>query len=142
MQDSQSTPEFVPSGPARPRILVIDDDTELRELLVRVLESAGYETSQATNGVEGVRAVESEPPDLVLTDIVMPEQEGIETILQLRASHADLPVIAMSGGTRFGSGDYLKIAERLGASVTLAKPFAPADLMAAVSRLLPMPSSV
>jgi len=117
------------------RILVIDDDDQLRGLLLRVLQRAGHDVHGAGNGREGEEICASFPPDVVVTDIVMPEQEGIETIVSLRRGTPGLPIIAMSGGAIYGSGEYLEIARRLGAT-TLRKPFLPQDLVDAVERAL------
>jgi len=117
------------------KILVIDDDDQLRDLLIRVLERADHEVRGADNGRSGERECREFAPDLVVTDIVMPEQEGIETIMSLRRHTPGLPIIAMSGGAMYGSGEYLDIARRLGAS-TLRKPFLPQDLLDAVRQAL------
>ena len=117
------------------KILVIDDDDQLRALLLRVLERANHETAGAENGRAGELVYASFAPDLVVTDIVMPEQEGIETIMSLRRRNAGLPIIAMSGGAMYSSGEYLEIARRLGAA-TLCKPFLPQDLLDAVDQAL------
>lgn len=117
------------------KILVIDDDDQLRDLLVRVLKRAEHEVRHADNGRSGERECEAFQPDLVVTDIVMPEQEGIETIMSLRRHVPRLPIIAMSGGAMYGSGEYLDIARRLGAA-TLRKPFLPQDLLDAVDQAL------
>ena len=123
-----------------PRILVIDDDQPLRETLARVLAGAGYETDQAADGNAGLAACARHRPDLVITDIIMPDREGIETILELRRRSPDLPVIAMSGGS-VGHRDYLTAATQLGAVRGLAKPFLPQDLLDAVRDVLdPVPS--
>jgi len=119
------------------RILVIDDDTQLRTLLVRVLQQAGHEVADADNGRRGLALVAEYGPELVVTDIVMPEQEGLETIQALRRDHPGLPIIAMSGGAAYGSGAYLQMAGKLGAAATLRKPFDPEDLVAAIEAVLP-----
>ncbi|MGQ9916415.1 MAG: response regulator [Bryobacteraceae bacterium] len=103
----------------RKRILVVDDDAGVRDVLRSMLEMAGYSVSEAENGKEAMRVLRAEGADLILTDLVMPEQEGIETIKALRQEYPDLKVIAMSGA--FG-GDYLRIAAYLGAHATLPKP--------------------
>lgn len=118
------------------RILVIDDDTQLRTLLVRVLDQAGHEVVDAENGRLGLAAAEEFHPEVVVTDIVMPDQEGLETIQALVKDRPGLPIIAMSGGAAYGSGAYLQIAQKLGAAATLRKPFDPADLVQAVDAVL------
>ncbi|MBT3395769.1 MAG: response regulator [Alphaproteobacteria bacterium] len=114
------------------RVLVIDDDDALREVIAGALESQGYEVLQANNGRNGVDSLHRSPADLVITDIIMPEQEGVGTILEIRKSFPDLKIIAMSGGTGSGSVDYLEVAEKLGAADTLMKPFRQHQLLSAV----------
>jgi CheY-like chemotaxis protein len=101
------------------KILVVDDDPGVRDVIRSMLESAGYSVLAAENGKEAMKILRSTRVDLILTDLVMPEQEGIETIKTLRREYPDLKVIAMSGA--FG-GDYLRIASYLGAHATLPKP--------------------
>lgn len=101
------------------KILVVDDDPGVRDVIRSMLESAGYRVLAAENGKEAMKILKAERVDLILTDLVMPEQEGIETIKTLRREYPDLKVIAMSGA--FG-GDYLRIASYLGAHGTLSKP--------------------
>ncbi len=99
----------------------------------------GHETSVAMNGVEGVRKARCHRPDIVITDIFMPQREGIETIVELRSVYGDLPIIAMSGGTKTNPAskiDYLAIATGIGASATLDKPVNAFALSAAVDDLL------
>ncbi|MFZ5929553.1 MAG: response regulator [Acidobacteriota bacterium] len=103
----------------RRRVLVVDDDPGVRDVIRSMLESSGYSVLLAANGKEAMRLLKSERADLILTDLVMPEQEGIETIKALRREYPEIKVIAMSGA--FG-GDYLRIAAYLGAHATLAKP--------------------
>ncbi len=104
-------------GPTK--ILVVDDDPAVRDVVTSMLETAGYEVTKAGNGREALRILGAAPIDLVITDLVMPEQEGIETIKLIRRDYPRAKVIAMSGA--FG-GDYLRIAGYLGAHGTLAKP--------------------
>lgn len=100
-------------------VLVVDDDPGVRDVIRSMLESSGFSVLLAENGKEAMRMLKTERADLILTDLVMPEQEGIETIKALRQEYPDIKVIAMSGA--FG-GDYLRIASYLGAHATLAKP--------------------
>ena len=93
------------------RVLVIDDDDALREVISGALEFQGYEVAQANNGRKGVDLLDGTLVDLVITDIIMPEQEGVETTLEIRKRFPDLKIIAMSGGTRFRTMDYLEVAE-------------------------------
>jgi len=117
------------------RILLIEDDDLLRDVLAQSLIAAGHEVVQASNGEEGVQLFRAAPTDVVVTDLVMPVQEGVETIMQLRACRRDLPIIAMSGGVP-NSKLYLSIAGRMGAQRILAKPFTPAQLLAAIDEAL------
>lgn len=119
-----------------PSILVIDDDAQLRGFLREVLDQEGFEVLEADNGTVGCAMFERHRPDLVLTDIVMPEKEGMELIMELRRSHPELPIIAMSGGNAGFSGSYLAAAGKLGADATLAKPFTASHLLSAIQELL------
>jgi CheY-like chemotaxis protein len=119
------------------RILVIDDDHAVRLTIQVFLEREGHEVICASDGNEGLRAFTSDSPQLIITDIIMPNKEGIETIMQIRQRDAAIPIIAMSGGGRVGNADFLKMAGRLGANEVLAKPFERQDLIAALRRLLP-----
>lgn len=110
---------MTPGDTAPPSILVVDDDAGVRQVLRGMLTPAGYRVEVATNGREAIERIRLEHFDLVITDLVMPEQEGIETIKILRRDFPNLKVIAISGA--FG-GDYLRIAAFLGAHCTLAKP--------------------
>ncbi len=123
------------------RILVIDDEPDVREFLVAALSRAGYLVTAAANGREGVHACRREEMDLVITDLVMPEKEGLETILELRREHPDLAVIAISGGPRGSNRNYLGAAELCGADRVFGKPIAPAALLAAVKDVLGTPKT-
>jgi CheY-like chemotaxis protein len=115
-----------------PKILVIDDNVVVRNTLVQILESEGYEVVSAEDGRRGLTVYRSEKPDLVITDIIMPEKEGIETIRDIRGLSPDAKIIAISGGGRIGSTDFLKIARQLGASDVLAKPLDPDHFVSVV----------
>ncbi|MFN8651085.1 MAG: response regulator [Gemmatimonadales bacterium] len=123
------------------RILVVDDDDQFRRMVQRTLERAGYEVEPAANGKEALARFEARPPDLVLTDLVMPEKEGLETILALRQKWKTPRIIAMSGGGRNLPEEYLEAARVLGVAATLEKPFATKDLLTAVRSVLERPSS-
>ena len=118
------------------RILVIDDDDQIRNALRQVLELEGNEVLTARSGKEGLRLFEEYTVDLIVTDIVMPEKEGLETIMELRKTHPDVKIIAISGGGHVQPESYLRMAKQLGASRTLAKPFQREELLAAVRELL------
>jgi DNA-binding response OmpR family regulator len=104
-------------------ILLIEDDELFRDALANALAKYGYRVMQAANGEEGVNQFRAEPADLVITDMVMPQKEGIETIGELRELAPRLGIIAMSGGLAHNAPVYLKIAGALGANRTLRKPF-------------------
>lgn len=118
------------------RILAIDDDPNVRQMICRMLERNGYEVVTAANGADGVKEYRSNPPDAVVTDIIMPEQEGIETIRQLKSEFPDCRIIAISGGGRVGPQDYLNMAKLLGAAKTISKPFESAQLVSAIREVL------
>ncbi|PTX90860.1 response regulator [Opitutus sp. ER46] len=117
------------------RILIIDDDDLLRDVLARTLAISGHIVDQADNGQAGLDRFRAAPADVVITDIVMPVQEGVETILQLRREQPKVPIIAMSGGVA-NSKLYLNIAGRIGADYVLSKPFSPQELLEAVNRVV------
>ena len=119
------------------RVLVIDDEQLARFTIREILETAGHEVVEAKNGNQGVSFQRSSACDIVVTDIIMPEKEGVETIIELRKDYPDLPIIAISGGGRTRNLDFLKIAEQYGAHTILAKPFSEDELLDAVDSLLP-----
>ena len=118
------------------RVLVIDDDEQVRALLYEILDRAGFQVMEASNGVEGLKLYRSQPADLVITDLIMPEKEGVETIMELRSQFPNARIIAISGGQRAGGRDYLPIAARLGARRTVAKPFSRQEILEAVRESL------
>lgn len=117
------------------RILLVDDDRAIRDSVAMVLEGAGFVVDQAEQGATALRQLRVHAPDLVITDILMPQKEGIETIREVRAILPDAPIIAMSGSADTGA-NYLKMAESLGATATLAKPFEAKEMLELVNRLL------
>jgi DNA-binding response OmpR family regulator len=120
-----------------PTILIIDDDKEIRTMLRELLEFNGYAVIEAADGNAGVRQFEATLPDLVITDIVMPDQEGISTILEIRKKKRDTRIIAISGGGLMASpDDYLSIARKLGADRVFMKPLQLAALLSAVRTLI------
>lgn len=121
------------------RILVIDDEPTALDLLQRILIAEGYEVVSATNGREGVEKFAKTPCDLLVTDMVMPEKDGLRTILDLRLEAPDLPVLAISGGGVIPKERYLTVAGYLERVETLAKPFAVQELVETVKRLLQPP---
>jgi DNA-binding response OmpR family regulator len=121
------------------QILVIEDDFAVRELILQTLSKAGYQVIAAGDGVEGLSLFREKNPALVITDIVMPQKEGLQTIIELRQQSPGVKVIAMSGGGRYCNADYLKLARKFGASRTVSKPFMRDEMLAAVRELLAEP---
>ncbi|MGE3539222.1 MAG: response regulator [Candidatus Tectimicrobiota bacterium] len=119
-----------------PRILLIDDEPYVRDVLRRFLEHAGYEVVEAPNGREALQQYDSIPIDLIITDLLMPEQDGLEIIQALRRQTPCVKIIAISGGGQTGLLDLLPIAEKLGAQCTLRKPLRRHELLAAVQQVL------
>ena len=119
--------------PRSRKILIVDDDEAVRRVLHSILESAGHSVTAATNGREALDIMSGGDFELMITDLVMPEQEGIETIKLLRKEYPDVKVIAMSGA--FG-GDYLQIAGFMGAHKTLVKPIRMQTVLNAVEDVM------
>jgi DNA-binding response OmpR family regulator len=118
------------------RILIIDDEPHILLMVKKMLERAGYEVDLASNGSEGLRMFESIQPDLVITDIIMPEKEGLETIREMRRQSNDLQIIAMSGGGKISADNYLETAKIFGAARLIEKPFSQNLLLTYVEELL------
>ena len=118
-------------------VLVIEDNKDLRELIHFVLESAGHTVSVATDGEAGLRAQRERPADVVITDIFMPNQDGLETIASLRRDYPQVKVVAMSGGgSRVKGEGTLLTAKEIGAHWILVKPFEHDELLQAVRALV------
>jgi CheY-like chemotaxis protein len=117
-------------------VLIADDEPILRKNLGRFLESLGYHVRLAANGKEAVAAMDERAPDVLLTDLNMPDMDGFEILTQLRARGSPLPVIAMSGGGRFDKALLLDSAAALGALITLQKPFELDELRDAIAEVL------
>lgn len=118
------------------RILVVDDDPEIRETLRRLLALLGYDAAVAADGKLASRQLEAGTFDLMITDIVMPNQDGVENIMQVRRDYPDMKVIAMSGGGYVQTKTYLKVAESLGADAVFHKPFRSQEMLAKIRELL------
>jgi DNA-binding response OmpR family regulator len=118
------------------KILVIDDDEQVLDMLYESLTRDGFDVLRASNGEQGLRIYRQEPVDLIITDIIMPEKEGIETIIELRQDFPDVKIIAMSGGGRIGTKDYLHLAKIFGVQRTFTKPVAREQLLDAIKELL------
>ena len=120
-----------------PQILIIDDDDLFRTLLVDMLTFEGYQTIEAKDGNMGVDLFKKEHPDLVITDILMPEKEGMQTIREIKKESSDAHIIALSGATTRPDGiSYLQLATDLGANRAFAKPFKTAEFLGAVAELV------
>jgi CheY-like chemotaxis protein len=118
-------------------VLLIDDDEQFRAMLEQMLTQDGHRVTVAGDGEQGLRLAKQTHPDLVLTDILMPRQDGIETILAMSRAGLTIPIIAMSGGRRAVSADFnLDSAGMMGVKVTLSKPFGRGELRAAIQRAL------
>ena len=117
------------------RILVIDDDQQIRELIREILERASHTVFEADNGVAGLQKMAEETVDIVVTDIIMPDKDGLETITELRKSYPEVRIIAISGGGRRVNRDYLPTAQAFGADLVLYKPFRPQDVMDAIDEI-------
>lgn len=118
------------------RILVVDDEELVRYSIRMFLENEGHEVEEAADGIEGVAKLESGSFDLLITDIVMPRKEGLETILEVRQQHPELKVLAISGGGPIGSFNYTEMARQCGADIFLAKPFTDDEFLGAISHLV------
>jgi len=117
-------------------ILVIDDESQIRGLLRKVLERAGYTVTEAADGVEGCKAYRQDRPDLVITDLTMPEKNGLETIKELMADNPKVRIIAISGGGQRFPEYFLDKAAAEGAMKMIIKPFKNDELLTAVSQTL------
>ena len=121
------SPGVTRNGTESARILVIDDDAVFREMLVQMLRQEGYEVSEAADGSEGLRLQFENPFDLIISDIIMPEKEGIEMIIEIRKKFTDARFIVVSGGGWYGTEIDFDMARKLGAA-TLEKPFSRDDI--------------
>ncbi len=116
------------------RILLVDDDDALRKMLRLTLVQLGHSVIEARNGLEAMEICAAEEPEVMLTDLIMPKQEGLETIGMLRLKFPAIKVVAMSGGGRGRAENYLKMAQQMGAKATLEKPFSNEELAAALAK--------
>ena len=122
------------------RILLIDDDHALREVTAEVLRQAGHIVETAPDGNVGLAKHRAERQDLIITDINMPDMDGVELIMALRYTEPRPRIIAISGGGRFSQPIYLPLAERLGVQRALAKPIRADTLLRAVTEVLAEPA--
>jgi len=114
------------------RILIIDDEPQIRSMLRLMLERDGYEVVQAPDGIEGIRLYRQNPSDLIITDLIMPNKDGIGMIIDLKKEFPEVKIIAMSGGGLNKPDGYLKGAKKLGAAYTLTKPIDREEMLRAV----------
>ncbi len=114
------------------KIVVIDDHDEFREMICEMLEKEGHEVADAPDGKEGIKLIQKFKPQLLITDILMPEQDGYETIIELKKYMPEVKIIAVSGGGRLSPEGYLDVARELGAKTTLMKPFSRDELVLAI----------
>lgn len=118
------------------KILVLDDEPSILLMIKKMLEKEGYSVEMATNGREGMELFEKNKPDLLITDIIMPEKEGLETIFELRRRYPELKIIAISGGGSVGPEGYLPSAKIFGANLVMPKPLVMKEFLQAVRLLL------
>jgi len=110
-------------------ILIVDDQDAVRMVLRDALEQEGFHVQEARNGAEAILMYRENPADVIVTDIIMPDKEGIETIIELRELAPDVKIIAISGGGRIRANDFLDMAKKLGAAHILRKPFRMKELV-------------
>ena len=118
------------------RVLVVDDEPQMRSLVCQALERHGHSIDQASDGREALQCFAKQQPDLMITDLIMPGMEGIETILTFHRRWPALPIIAISGGGRIGPEDYLSMALQMGANRAFSKPVRLEALVSAVGELI------
>ena len=118
------------------KILLVDDEEAIRKMIRAVLGNELYEYGEATNGLEAQAVLEKQHFDLIITDVIMPDCDGIELVIAIRRKQPDIKVIVMSGGGRVRAGHYLDLAGKLGAAKVFEKPFDTAALRQTVKELL------
>jgi CheY-like chemotaxis protein len=119
-----------------PSILIVDDDATVRDLIVITLKRLGHTVLEAADGTEAMAQFRKHQPDMIITDMVMPDRDGIETIMDLRREGSKVPIIAISGNSTLTSL-YLKTAQQLGALQVLSKPFTLDQLRSVVTSVFP-----
>jgi len=120
-------------------ILIVDDEPGIRELLSLILEAAGHSVVAAEDGIEAPKLMASRNIDVVITDLLMPERDGLEFITEIRAKYPKAKIIAMSGGGHIARDSYLRIARNFGAHFLLEKPFSQAGVLGAIEKVQKMP---
>jgi CheY-like chemotaxis protein len=119
-----------------PGVLIVEDDRELREMLKMSLLRKGYTVQEAENGKEAISHFKPLITDLVVTDLIMPDEDGIKVVIRLRELKPAIKIIAISGGGKVGPGSYLNLAKALGADAIYSKPFSIKDLIVKIEQLL------
>lgn len=119
-----------------PGVLIVEDDKELREMLKMSLLRSGFTVLEAGNGKEAIAHFKPSLTDLVVTDLIMPEEDGLKVVIKLRELKPSIKIIAISGGGKVGPGSYLNLAKALGADAIYSKPFSINDLTAKIEQLL------
>lgn len=119
-----------------PTVLVVDDDMDLRTIIRRILQDKGYRVVEAADGLQALRMFRSERPDLVISDIIMPDCDGIEAIVAMKERSPSTKILAMSGGGRAKAMELLELAPRAGADGTMTKPFRQSELLKRVDDLI------
>lgn len=122
-------------------ILITDDDSDLRSTLERLLKLRGHTVQAGCDGLEGAKLLAQNRYDLLITDIVMPNQEGLESIIQAHKRYPELKIIAMSGAGKTSTEVYLRVAKNVGANAVFQKPWNPKDMLAKVEELVGPPSA-
>jgi len=119
-----------------PHIHIVDDEALIRELFRRILETEGYEVTDSADGNAALALCRRQPPDLIIIDLIMPDKEGIETIIELKRDFPHMKIIAISGGGRITAREYLELAETFGANMTLSKPISRDELLTVVGTVI------
>lgn len=119
-----------------PHIHIVDDEALIRDLFRRILENEGYKVTDSPDGNAALAFCRKHPPEMIITDLIMPDKEGIETIIELKRDFPDIKIIAISGGGRITATEYLELAETFGANLTLPKPISRDELLKAVQTVL------
>lgn len=119
-----------------PGVLIVEDDKELREMLKMSLQRRGFAVQEAENGKEAISHFKPLLTDLVVTDLIMPEEDGLKVVIKLRELKPTIKIIAISGGGKVGPGSYLNLAKALGADAIYSKPFSIKDLIVKIEQLL------
>jgi CheY-like chemotaxis protein len=120
------------SQPRTVKVLLTDDDDMVREMLADAMSTAGLDVIEARNGIECLEKLRANAVDVIVIDIIMPEKEGIETIMDIRAEYPHQKIIAISGGGRTRNDDFLTLAQKIGANATFRKPFDPALIVSQI----------